>query len=236
MSKFKIVLLLPLLLAGFFTTSCQRNCDEVWEDTKTAGRHVTRGFSSLGGKQGDSRQIRCRDDFCVQTEWQDDFYCQNEFIPLQDESGKAMICMADVRQPKDTPGEYGSAVPGIEAFQDPARDSRYASVFQNIQFEYNSELVKGQNNLNTIQNIANFLKKNPNVYVFVEGHCCEKGPEAYNLALGARRSNSVRSLLIKEGVSPDNIFTISYGKERPLVTGTEDNAVNRRVQFKVYAR
>lgn len=241
MTKFKsILLLLPLILSLFSITSCQRSCGEVWEDTKTCTRHVGRGFSSLGGKQGDSRQIRNRDDFCVQTEydWQDDNYgyAQNDFIPLQDESGRSMVCMSEVRQPRDTPGEYGSAIPGIEAFRDPSQNSRYASVFKNIGFEYNSELVKGQNNLNTVHNIAEYLKKHPNVYIFVEGHCCEKGPEAYNLALGSRRSNSVRSLLIQEGVSPNNLFTISYGKERPLVAGTEDNALNRRVQFKVYER
>ena len=90
--------------------------------------------------------------------------------------------------------------------------------------------------MDRIRAIAAYMKRNPGTYLFVEGHCDERGAEAYNLALGAKRSNSVRNLLIKEGVSPDNVFTVSYGKERPADFGhTEDSwAKNRRAEFKIY--
>lgn len=82
------------------------------------------------------------------------------------------------------------------------------------------------------------MRSHPNTYVFVEGHCDERGPEAYNLSLGAKRGNAVRNLLINEGVDPDHIFTISYGKERPLVFEHHEEAwaQNRRAEFKVYNR
>ncbi len=206
------------------------------------------GFRSLGGKHGDSRQVCSRDAFCSQPQFEWDDSCQyeqpafsmqeNDFVPLQDEQGRDLICMENVRQPRDMPGEQGSSLPSIEAFRDPLSDPNLAPIFQNITYDYNSDLIKGQNNLNTIQKIAQYMKSRPNVYIFVEGHCCEKGPQAYNLALGVKRANAVRNLLIKEGVSPDNIFTISYGKERPLVFGDDESAwqYNRRAQFKVYFR
>jgi peptidoglycan-associated lipoprotein len=58
------------------------------------------------------------------------------------------------------------------------------------------------------------------------------------LALGSRRANSIRNALIKEGVNPDNVFTISYGKERPIAfeNNEEGWSLNRRAEFKLYIR
>lgn len=72
----------------------------------------------------------------------------------------------------------------------------------------------------------------------MEGHCDERGPEAYNLALGSRRAHAVRNMLLQQGVHPDQVFTISYGKERPLVMEHHDEgwAQNRRAEFKIYIR
>ena len=88
------------------------------------------------------------------------------------------------------------------------------------------------------QQIASFLKKHPNIYIFIEGHTDERASEAYNLALGTRRSNCVRELLIKRGAPAKQLFTISYGKERPEVRGHNRAswAKNRRVFFKMYQR
>lgn len=225
-------------------TSCCRNSSEVWDDSKSAGRHMSRGLRTMGGKHGDSRAVQCRDDFMPMQ----DGCCYNvnscgqveDFVPLSDQPYEDEIAMADYvsRQPRETPGDPGSSVPGIDQFQDPSTNPAWAGVFRNIGFEYNSNLVKGQENLDTIRNVANYMKSHRNVYVFVEGHCDERGPEAYNLALGARRSNAVRNLLVDEGVNPDNVFTISYGKERPLFLDQNDEAhgQNRRAEFKIFER
>jgi peptidoglycan-associated lipoprotein len=238
MKGFKLSVIFHIfLLATVCFTGCRRSGGEVWEDTKSCSRHLGRGVKTLGGKHGDSRQIGSRDDFCV-----DDgdvvSFNENEFIPLQDEDGRDMVCMSDAQQPRETPGDPGSSIPGIEAFRDPSRDPNLAPIFQNISFDLNSNLVKGDRNLSILRNIADFMRRHPNVYVFVEGHCCERGPDAYNLALGARRANSIRNMLIQDGVSSDNVFTISYGRERPFVQGNDDAALaqNRRGQFKIYMR
>src|SRR3974390_1652830 len=61
--------LTSLIAAVFTLQSCNRSSDDMWEDTKSAGRHVGRGVRALGGKHGDSRQIHSRDDFdCIEDE------------------------------------------------------------------------------------------------------------------------------------------------------------------------
>lgn len=63
---------------------------------------------------------------------------------------------------------------------------------------------------------ANWLKEHPGAVVKVEGHCDERGTAAYNIVLGDKRSKSARSYLLESGVSPKQLATISYGKERPF--------------------
>jgi peptidoglycan-associated lipoprotein len=71
---------------------------------------------------------------------------------------------------------------------------------------------------------AAWLNRYPAVQVRIEGNCDERGTHEYNLALGARRANSVREFLVSRGVAPSRIITISYGKERPIDPGTGEEA------------
>lgn len=71
---------------------------------------------------------------------------------------------------------------------------------------------------------AQWLAKYPSVRVRIEGNADERGTREYNLALGARRANAVREFLIGQGVSASRIETISFGKERPLDAGTNEDA------------
>lgn len=82
---------------------------------------------------------------------------------------------------------------------------------------------------------AGWLQRYPSLDVTVEGHADERGTREYNLALGDRRANSVKNYLIALGVDPRRINTISYGKERPAVAGSNDAAwaQNRRSVTKV---
>jgi len=255
----KIYLL--VLSAALTLQGCTRNSNDVWEDSKSAGRHMNRGVKALGGKHGDSRQIRSRQDFNPMDDGdeieyinnQDDnysganydgneyptetSYMTSDYVPLQDTQD---IAMADIGAPpsRETPGEAGSSIPGIQAFRDPGTIPQMSGIFRNIYFEYDSSLVKGTENLQTIHQIVNYLRRSPNIYIFIEGHTDERGPQAYNLALGSRRSNTIRNLLISEGVHPDRLFTISYGKERPIILENHEEgwSKNRRVEFKIYAR
>jgi peptidoglycan-associated lipoprotein len=71
---------------------------------------------------------------------------------------------------------------------------------------------------------AAWLKRYPAVQVRIEGNCDERGTREYNLALGARRANAVREFLVAHGVEAARISTVSYGKEKPIDTGSGDEA------------
>jgi peptidoglycan-associated lipoprotein len=92
-----------------------------------------------------------------------------------------------------------------------------------------AEILKGN---------AALLKKYPKVKVQIEGHCDERGTVEYNLALGERRANATKKYLISLGISADRISTISYGKERPLDSGHNEEAwaKNRRAHIVVLSK
>ena len=75
-----------------------------------------------------------------------------------------------------------------------------------------------------LANQAAWLSKYASVSVRIEGNADERGTREYNLALGARRADSVKAFLVNHGVAPDRITTISYGKEKPIDTGTGEDA------------
>ncbi len=76
----------------------------------------------------------------------------------------------------------------------------------------------------TLQRQADWLKKYGNVTVTVEGHCDDRGTREYNLALGERRAAAAKKVLIALGVPANRVSTISYGKERPIVLGDNEQA------------
>ncbi len=82
----------------------------------------------------------------------------------------------------------------------------------------------------TLNKQAKWLKANPSVAIAIEGHADERGTREYNLALGDRRASSVKDYLMSQGISSNRINTISYGKERPVKSGSNDTAwaQNRR--------
>jgi peptidoglycan-associated lipoprotein len=82
----------------------------------------------------------------------------------------------------------------------------------------------------TLTRQAAWLQRYPNVSVTIEGHCDERGTREYNLALGDRRANSAKNFLVNNGVSASRISVISYGKERPAASGSDESAwaQNRR--------
>jgi peptidoglycan-associated lipoprotein len=221
---------------------CTRRVGEVWDDTKSCGRHVAVGLKKLTGCNQYSRQVNCKEEFMG---WHEDPYTYGEladldFVPLMDEKDGVEIAMVDraSMHARGAPGESGSMLPGIEAFRDPSTISGARDVFQNVHFDYNSNILKGDRNLDIISRVGDYLRNHPQTYIFVEGHCDERGPESYNIALGLRRSNAVRNLLMQQGADGNQIFTISYGKERPLNRSSTEEAwaMNRRVEFKIYSR
>ncbi len=208
MKKQSFFLSLSLICSLNLFQSCTRTSDDVWDDTKSAGRHLQRSANAMLGCHDNSRQVRCRSDFegvedqCInQDACYQDFDYQNvyqpqfmeeeqpvqqsyDFVPLQDQANDLEMGDYMARQPRETPGEPGSSIPSIQAFEDPATIPELVGIFKPITFEYDSSLIKGQPNLQTIHQIANYLRTHPYVYVFVEGHT--DGKRSASLQFGFR--------------------------------------------------
>jgi peptidoglycan-associated lipoprotein len=112
--------------------------------------------------------------------------------------------------------------------------SKFDSEFVNggyniVYFDYDSAAIRSDAEGN-LQKFSSFAKTNDVKGVTVEGHADERGTREYNLALGDRRAVAVKKYLVGLGMSPDQLTTISYGKERPAVEGHDESAwaKNRR--------
>ncbi|MDE2090129.1 MAG: peptidoglycan-associated lipoprotein Pal [Gammaproteobacteria bacterium] len=103
---------------------------------------------------------------------------------------------------------------------------------RSIYFDFNSSDVQSQYYA-LISAHGAYLAAHPNMKVVLEGNTDERGTREYNLGLGERRAEAVRKLLLAQGASPDQLKTISFGKERPYASGHDESAwrLNRRVDI-----
>jgi peptidoglycan-associated lipoprotein len=106
---------------------------------------------------------------------------------------------------------------------------KLAQVGNTVYFGFDSSELDGEAQA-TLDRQAAFLNVNPTMVVIIEGHADERGTREYNLALGDRRAVSVRDYLLAKGLNAARIRTVSYGKERPSVVGSNEDswAKNRR--------
>lgn len=107
---------------------------------------------------------------------------------------------------------------------------------RDIYFDYDKYDIRPDQQA-ALQSGAQFLAQHPAMRFTIEGHCDERGSTEYNLALGDNRANAVKNALIQAGVGADRIRTISYGKEKPACTESNEQCwqQNRRGHF-VYQR
>ena len=113
-------------------------------------------------------------------------------------------------------GVTGAAVPGSQ--QDLAQTAG-----DRVFFEYDrSDITPEAQQI--LQRQTEWLQHYPNVTVTIEGHCDERGTREYNLALGERRANAAKQVLIAAGIPSSRLSTISYGKDRPVVPGSTEEA------------
>ena len=111
------------------------------------------------------------------------------------------LMQGDVYIGSDTVGELASGVPDRVFFA-------------------TNETILTTASRETLRKQAAWLRQNPDVTVVVEGHADERGTREYNLALGERRANAAKDYLMTYGVSSDRIKVLSYGKERPVESGS----------------
>jgi peptidoglycan-associated lipoprotein len=111
-------------------------------------------------------------------------------------------------------------------------EQMFSQNVKDIYFDYDKYDVR-MGEQSSLQGDISFLMQHPGIKFTIEGHCDERGSTEYNLALGDNRANSVKTALIQGGIAADRIHTISYGKERPFCTESNEECwqQNRRGHF-----
>jgi peptidoglycan-associated lipoprotein len=216
-------------LTSLLVTGCKsrnNNSGTVWDDNQTTGNYKGTAAALWNKVTGNDKE-----DASFFGPKEEDFLALND-----DDLKKMQFSDGAVPQPKMEPGERGSDLPGVERFRAPSGE--LAAIFKALQFNTDDHILRDKESLALIERAAGYMQANPRICLFVEGHCDARGAEAYNLSLGSRRANYVRSLLVQKGVDAERIHTISYGKERPvdLGNGPQAWAKNRRAEFKVYKK
>lgn len=102
-----------------------------------------------------------------------------------------------------------------------------------IYFDFDQSTLRAEYS-DVLQRHAATLANDGRAQIRLEGHADERGSREYNIGLGERRSQAVRSLLLIQGASADQISTVSFGEERPAAFGSDEDSyeLNRRVEIK----
>jgi peptidoglycan-associated lipoprotein len=127
-----------------------------------------------------------------------------------------------------------SAPAPAAAAPQPSLEELFTKEVQDAFFDYDKASIRDDAR-SALSKTAEFLGSYPRIAIVIEGHCDERGSTEYNVALGDQRSDAAKDFLVSQGVAVDRIQTVSYGKERPFCTQTNESCwqKNRRAHFKM---
>ncbi|MGH7458842.1 MAG: peptidoglycan-associated lipoprotein Pal [Longimicrobiaceae bacterium] len=150
--------------------------------------------------------------------------------PAPDPEGAARVVNPDSAARADSLAEARRLATVREAERARAEEA----LSERVYFDFDSNLLSSEAQ-EKLRVKAEIMRMNPSVRLRVEGHTDERGTTEYNLALGQRRAEAARAFLVRHGVSPERISTVSYGKERPIADGSNESAwaMNRRDDFAI---
>jgi len=122
--------------------------------------------------------------------------------------------------------------PVVEAPKPPSLDELWLKEVRDAYFDYDKADIRADGQ-EALGKTADFFRKYPQLRVTIEGHCDERGSTEYNLALGDRRASAVKQYLVSLGIPADRLSTVSYGKEKPFCTESDEACYqqNRRGHF-----
>jgi peptidoglycan-associated lipoprotein len=150
-------------------------------------------------------------------------------VPVVDKS--ASVVSPSSNATGDSAGVAKGAVATVDLSKTNT-DSLMQSTSRIIYFDYDSFVIRSEFQ-SVIEAHAKFIKSDKNRKVVIEGHTDERGGREYNLALGQKRSEAVRRALTLLGVADAQVEAVSFGKEKPAVLGSTDQAMekNRRAEI-----
>lgn len=126
------------------------------------------------------------------------------------------------------------SVAAAAASPGPTLEEMFTKEVQDAFFDYDKAEIRTDAR-SALSKTAEFLRSYPQISIMIDGHCDERGSTEYNLPLGDRRSGSAKDFLVAQGVASDRIQTLSYGKERPFCTESNESCwqQNRRAHFRM---
>ena len=148
--------------------------------------------------------------------------------PVEDKSGTAVSTMPDNAGGS---GVGNGSVSSVD-LEKAKRDALMNSTTRIVYFDYDSFVIRSEF-LPVLEAHAKFLKTNPSMRVSLEGNTDDRGGREYNLALGQKRAEAVRTALARLGVADSQMEAVSFGKEKPAVVGGSEEAMskNRRTEI-----
>jgi peptidoglycan-associated lipoprotein len=143
-------------------------------------------------------------------------------------TGPGGSATASARVTVTAPAPVASATP------QPSLEEMFTKGVQDAFFDYDKASIRDDAR-SALTKTAEFLRSYPRVAIVIEGHCDERGSTEYNVALGDRRSDAAKDFLVSQGVTAGRIQTVSYGKERPFCTQSNESCwqQNRRAHFRM---
>ena len=134
------------------------------------------------------------------------------------------LLSACASKPPAPPASTGTGAAAATAGPAPgSEEDLVANVGDRVFFAFDKSALSPDDQA-TLDRQAAWLGKYPNVQILIAGNCDDRGTEEYNLALGQRRANAARDYLVARGVDAARVQTISYGKDRPVALGDNEQA------------
>ena len=161
-------------------------------------------------------------------------------VPVEDKSAKSVSGSA--QDASKASAAAGSTTPGSPVLSQPTvapvtiaksvETVALPTASRVVYFDYDSIAIKPEFQVQ-LDTHARYLRASKNARVSIEGHTDERGGREYNIALGQKRAEAVRNALVLLGVSDSQLEAVSFGKEKPAVAGTDENALakNRRAEI-----
>lgn len=152
-------------------------------------------------------------------------------VPVEDKSGTAVTQQASAND-SNAIAKSGVTSVDISKSNQPNQQAIAPAVSKVVYFEYDSIVIKPEFQI-IIETHARFIKQDKARKVALEGHTDERGGREYNIALGQKRAEAVKNALSLLGVPEAQLEAVSFGKEKPAVSGTDEGAMskNRRAEI-----
>jgi peptidoglycan-associated lipoprotein len=210
MIRKSIGILILILCFGLILTGCPKKTVKTQEPTIKTAEEVTAEKERAAKIEAERESKEAREREAKEAR-------ERELAKIREEETKK------VKEKEFEKGLIAKKETGIEG------EVLESSLLKDIHFDFDKYDVRPED-AEILKDTSALLMKYPSVKIQIEGHCDERGTVEYNLALGERRANSTKKYLISLGISPDRIATISYGEERPLDPGHNEEAwaKNRR--------